>query len=181
MFTVYTVRVIHTFCASPNLTAPSHQRFSATPPALFTIFNITNPILFGWMKESERRVGGSGRWKPVEWDCCSYTDMKQRNTEEKSWKRFSWYDEVNYFIFSFSFSPLFLLYCCLLPQLMLELVMLWCFVCFGWGFSPLLRPRLLVPLLLYKFIQFLLHSGITNGSRRAGRGGGEEIFLSFSG
>lgn len=55
----------------------------------------------------------------------------------------------------FSFS--FLLYCCLLPQLMLELVMLWCFVCFGWGFlafaspSPLMLPLLLLRINLYSF------------------------------
>ena len=62
--------------------------------------------------------------------------------------------------FSFlSLASLFLLYCCLLPQLMLELVMLWCFVCYGLGvFSPL--PFVVGG--VYKFIQFLLHSGITN-------------------
>lgn len=62
----------------------------------------------------------------------------------------------------FSFSPLFLLYCCLLPQLMLELVMLWCFVCFGWGYSAF-------AFVWYKFIQFLLHSGITDARGETGR------------
>lgn len=71
----------------------------------------------------------------------------------------------------FSFS--FLLYCCLLPQLMLELVMLWCFVCFGWGSfafassSLLILPLLLLYINLYSFYY-------TQGSRMEKDG---KIFL----
>lgn len=140
MFTVYTVRVIHTFFASPN----------RSPPALIQ-HHKSDPLCW------ERR--GAGGDEVLEWELL-YSD------EEESWKRFSWYDEVNYFIFMLSSSSLFLLYCCLLPQLMLELVTLWCFVCFSWGFSHLLS----LLLLLYEFIQFLLHSGIKKNGRDEGWG-----------
>lgn len=75
MFSVYTVRVIHTFFASPN----------RTPPALIQ-HHKSDPLC--WV----RREAGGGGGDAWEWELL-YSD------EEESWKRFSWYDEVNYFIF----------------------------------------------------------------------------------
>lgn len=69
------------------------------------------------------------------------------------WKRFSWYDEVNYFIFMLFFFCL-LYYCCLLPQPYARVgnVMMFC----------VLREGLYI---VVKFIQFLLHQGSRMGWR----------------
>lgn len=111
---VYTVRVIHTvfrlnkphfFVSHPRYSlfnlSPSLQTPLIPQNAFHKIFNITNPILFSVNAERKRR----GVWENV-----IHSDM------EKSWKRFSWYDEVNYFIFML-FFPLsrFTVFIILLP------------------------------------------------------------------
>lgn len=80
--------------------------------------------------------------------------------------------------FSSRSPSLLLLYCCLLPQLMLELVMLWCFVCFRLGVS-FFAFRFCYCINLYSFYY-------TQGSRMfRARGDGEvvgqrkEIFFCF--
>lgn len=123
MFSVYTVRVIHTFCASPNRIPP--------PPRRFAIFNITNPILFCSAECEAGRCGARVGRREIA--VHRHREGWQRKAESALVDMMRWI-----ILFScFSFSLLFLLYCCPLPQLMLELVMLWCFVCFGWGFFRL--------------------------------------------
>lgn len=71
-----------------------------------------------------------------------------------------------------------------MPQLMLELVMLWCFVCFGWGFSPLLRPIFWCLCYCINLYSFYYTQGSRTGAfgwGEEGEGKGEENFLSFSG
>jgi hypothetical protein len=124
IFCVHSQSYTHIFrLAKPH----SNPQFLPQTPTNFPSQNIqhhkSDP--FRWMqRERERRV---------EWEC--YTQRHR--------KRFSWYDEVNYFIFIF---------CCLLPQLMLELVML-CFVCFGLGFFRLCLLLLCINLYSFYYTQ----------------------------
>lgn len=146
---------------------PPHRK-NQTPPARF--HNIqhhkSDPFLRWMLREWAGESGGDG----------DVSLSRHPSGEKLKALQLIWWGELFYFHASPFLSSCLLLYCCLLPQLMLELVMLWCFVCFRvWGLVLcffFLLPSLCDCINLYSFYY-------TQGSRmwRAWAAKGDFLFL----
>lgn len=180
MFAVYTVRAIHTFCASPNLTDP-------IPAALLrhaarSFHNIqhhkSDPFRLSegeWVESGWLRAAAAWSGTAVHTPTWS-REIQKRKAESALVDMMRWI-----ILFScFSFSSVFII---LLPfasaYAWVGNVMMFCM--FRLGVSPSHRPVFWCLCYCINLYSFYYTQGSRTGVFSRAGGGGEENFLSFSG